>query len=130
MPSILNTQAAREHGPTLERNIRTLKDRTRSMVHLVPYRKITLLVIYSIVRQAKSMMNAFPSKKVISTTMSSRSIIEGRQNLFYNTMSLKLGAYIQLFQGAKNTQHSRSVGAIELNPLNKKGGYYFNSLRT
>ena len=31
--STLHTQAAGEHEPTLEQNIRTLKDRTRSMVH-------------------------------------------------------------------------------------------------
>ena len=44
-------------------------------------------------------------------------------------MSLHLGAYVQLFGGTNNTQHSRSVGVVALNPSNEKGGYYFMSLR-
>ena len=50
--------------------------------------------------------------------------------MYYNTMSLNLGAYVQLFEGTNNTQHSRSVGLVALNPPGEKGGYYFMSLRT
>ena len=45
-------------------------------------------------------------------------------------MSLNLGAYTQLFEGTKNTQRIRSVGAVALNPSSEKGGYCFMSLRT
>ena len=45
-------------------------------------------------------------------------------------MSLNLGVYIQLFEGTKNTQRSRSVGAVALISSNEIGGYYFMSLRT
>ena len=45
-------------------------------------------------------------------------------------MSLKLGGYVQLFEGTKNTQRSTSVEAVALNSSNEKGGYYFISLRT
>ena len=41
-----------------------------------------------------------------------------------------MGAYVQLFEGTKNTQRSKSVGAVALNLSNEKGGYYFTSLRT
>ena len=126
----MHTQAAGEHEPTSEQNIMTLKDRTRSTVHLVPYRKMPLFMIDSIVRQEKSMLNALTSNTVILTTMSARNIIKGMPNLDYNTMSLKLGAYVQLFEGTNNTQCSRSVGAVALNSSNTKGGYYFMSLRT
>ena len=71
----LHTQAADEHKPTLEQKTRTLKDRTRSTVHSLPYRKMPLLMIDSIVGQAKSMLNALPSKIVISTTISEINII-------------------------------------------------------
>ena len=91
---------------------------------------MSLLMIDSIVGQAQYMLNAFPSKTGILTTTSERNIIEGRPNLDHNTMSLKLEAYIQLFEGTNNTQHSRSVGAVALNPSNEKGGYYFRPLRT
>ena len=92
MPCTLHTQAAGEHKPTSEQNIRTLKDRTRSTVHSLPYRKIPMMIIDSILGQAQCIINDFPSKTIISTTMSERDIIEGRPNLDYNTISLNLGA--------------------------------------
>ena len=39
LPYMPHTQAVGDHEPTSERNIRTLKYKTRSTVHLVPYRK-------------------------------------------------------------------------------------------
>ena len=90
--------------------------RTRSTVHWVPYSKIPLLMIDSIVGQAQYMLNYFPSKKGILTTVSVRNIIKRSSNSDYNTMSLKLSAYIQLSKRMKNTQRSRSVGAVALNP--------------
>ena len=69
MPSTIYTQALGEHKPISERNTRTLKYRIRSTVHSVPYRKMALLMIYYIVGQEKSMLNDFPSKTGISTTM-------------------------------------------------------------
>ena len=128
--STLHTQVAGNHEPTLERNIRTLKDGIESKVHLVLYRKMPLLMIEFLIGQVQSMMNYFHSKTGILTTTSVRNIIEGSPNLDYNTMSLKLGAYIKLFEGTNNAQHITSVGRVVLNPSNKKGGYYFTSLRT
>ena len=103
MPSKIHTQAAGENKPTSERNVRMLKDRIRSTVHLVPYRKMPMLMIDPILGQAKSMLNALTSKTGILTTMSARNIIKGRPNLYYNTMYLNMGAYVQLFEGTKNT---------------------------
>ena len=68
------------------------------------------------------MLIDLPSKKDISTTMSARNTISGRTDLDYNTMSLKMEAYIQLFEGTKNTQHSRLVGVVAINTSNVKGG--------
>ena len=76
------------------------------------------------------MLNALPSNTVISTTILSRNTIEGVPNLDYNNMSLNLRAYVHSFEGANNTQYSRSVGAVALNTSNERGGYYFMSLRT
>ena len=80
-------------------------------------------MIESLVGYTQSMLNDFPTKTGISTTMLSINIIEGRPNLDYNTMSLKLGEYVQLFEGTKNTHGSISVGAVDLNLSNEKGGY-------
>ena len=43
--STLHTQEIVEHDPTMEQNIMTPKDRTGSTVHLVPYKKMMLLII-------------------------------------------------------------------------------------
>ena len=75
MSSTIHTQAAVEHEPKMEQNIRTLKDRIRSTVHSVPYRKMPLLIIDYIVLQAQSMLNSLLFKTVILTTMLARNII-------------------------------------------------------
>ena len=80
IPSTLHTQAAGEHEQRVEQNIRTLKDITRSIFQSVPYRNIPLLLIGSISKQVKYMIDAFPSKTGISTTLSARNILEGRPN--------------------------------------------------
>ena len=73
--STLHTHAACEHDTTIEQNIRTLKDRTRSTVHSVPYRKMPLPMIDPISEQAQSMLNDFVSNTEISTTLSARNFI-------------------------------------------------------
>ena len=67
--STLHTHAACEHETTIEQNIRTPKDRTRSTVHLVPYKEMPLPMIEAILEQAKSMLNTFPSNTGIYETL-------------------------------------------------------------
>ena len=74
-----------------------------------------LLMVGYIVGQAQYMLNDLPYTTGILTTMSARKSIEGLPNFDYNTMSLKLGKSVQLFEGTKNTQHSRSVQVFALN---------------
>ena len=81
---------------TLKRNIMTLKDRTRSTVHSVPYIKMPLLVIEALAKQAQSMLHAFPTKTGISTTLSARNAIKERPNLNYNIMSIQLVLYVKM----------------------------------
>jgi len=38
--------------------------------------------------------------------------------------------HVQLYEGTLNTTKHRSVGAIALNPSNRRGNHYFMSLRT
>ena len=45
-------------------------------------------------------------------------------------MSLKLGVYVQLYEGTTNTHHHRLLGDIAINLSNEKGGNYFMYLRT
>ena len=61
--------------------------------------------------------------------MSERKITEGRLNLDYKTMSIELGAYVQLFEETKKAHRSSSVRAVILNSSKKIGEYYSMSLR-
>ena len=62
---------------------------------------MTLILIDSIAEQEKSMLYDFPSNTGISTTLQASNTIEGRPNLDYKTMSLKLVAYVQLYEGGE-----------------------------
>ena len=84
-------------------------------MHSLPYRNMSLLMIDFIVGQEKSMLNALLSKTGIFITMSAKNVIQGRPNLDYNTISIKMGAYVQLFEGTKNPQRVRFVGSVALN---------------
>ena len=64
--------------------------------------KMPLLMIELILEQEQSMLNAFTTKTGISTTLPEINIVEGRPSLDYSTMSLKIRAYIQLYEGTKN----------------------------
>ena len=73
-------------------------------------------------------LNAFLSRNGISM-QSPRNIIERRPKLDFNTMKLTFGTHVQLYKKTTNTQKARSVGAIAIYLSNKRGGYYFISLR-
>jgi len=77
------------------------------------------IMIDAIAKRTVTTLNAFPTKTGISTTMSARNIIEGKPNLDYNTLKLKLGAYVQLYEGTTNAQASRSVGANSTEPFKR-----------
>ena len=48
LPSTLHIRAAGQHTEKAERSIRTIKERTRSMVHSTPYRRMPKLMIRSL----------------------------------------------------------------------------------
>ena len=113
-----------------ERKVCTIKDRCRSIVHSTPYRRMPTLLVDAVVDRGTLGINGFPLKTGISMTMSAQNLLEGKPNLDYNTLSLSIGACVQLYEGTMNTTKHRSVGAIALNPSNERGRHYFMSLRT
>ena len=74
-------------------------------------------------------LNTFPTKNGISTTLSHRNFIEGKCNQDYNQLKYQFGMYGQLYEDTGNTQMSRSIIAIALNPTNDRKGYHFMSLK-
>ena len=129
LPATLHVRAAGQHTEKAERSIRTLKERTRSMVHSTPYRRMPKLMINMLMEGATTFLNYFPAEQGIQGNMTPSMIVDGK---ILNCASLKLqfGSYVQLYRSTDNTPKSRSVGAIALIPSNEQGGYWFMSLKT
>ena len=55
---------AQAHVSKAERNIQVIKERMRSNVHYLPYKKIPKNILIYIVQEAANKLNYFPVKKV------------------------------------------------------------------
>jgi hypothetical protein len=62
----LNTLAADKHVPDIKRQIRTIKDSTRSMYHMLPYKRLPRIVLIHLVKTAVFWLNAVPTNDRIT----------------------------------------------------------------
>ncbi len=132
-PTELNIVPTDSHVGEIKRSIRTVKERLRSCVHGLPFRRLPKIMITHMVMDSVRCLNQFPSANGISTTMSPSTIVTGIATPDYNAMRVELGTYVQVFDDndPSNTPRSRSMGAIALSPTgNAQGDYYFMSLST
>ena len=127
-PGILHTYAREEHVGIIERSVRSIKERCRSTVHGVPYKRMTILMVRSLVEGVVGMMNAFPSKQGISNTLSPSTIVEGKAKLDLARKMITFGSYAVVYTGTSNNMKSRAVPGIALRRSNNAGGHYFMSL--
>jgi hypothetical protein len=130
LPTATHIYGANEHVGVIERSIRTVKERCRSMCHTVPYKKYTKLMTIALVESAIYWLNSFPSDNGVSDTLSPANIVLGRPNIDFNHNKIVFGSYALVYAGTKNNMKSRSIPAIALNPSNEWGGHNFMSLYT
>ena len=124
----LNTCGADEHIPEIERFIRTVKDRVRSVYHSLPYKYVPRLLLVHLAKAAVFWLNAFPHRDRISD-QSPRYIMTGQTLNFQRHARLELGAYVQTHEEHDNSMGPRTLGAICLGPTgNQQGGHWFLSL--
>jgi len=132
-PIDMNIVPADSHVGEIERSIRTIKERLRSCVHGLPFKRLPKLMITHLVSDVVRCLNQFPRKNGVSDSLSPACIVLGKPNPDYNNMRLEFGSYVQVFEDndPSNTPKARSMGAIALNPTgNAQGDYYFLSLAT
>lgn len=67
-----------EHVGPIERPVRTIKERCRSTCNGITYRRITVLMVRSLVEGVTDMINIFSSKTGISKSLSPSTIVEGK----------------------------------------------------
>ena len=117
-PVDLNVVPPDSHVGEVERSIQTIKERLRSCVHGLPFKRLPKLLIRHMVADTVRCLNLFPWRYGVSTELSPASLVTGRPNLDYNHMKLEFGTYVQVFEDndPSNTIKARSMGAIGLDP--------------
>ena len=129
----LNTTAANEHVPQIERQIRVIKERTRCVRHTLPFKYIPRLMLIEMVHTSVLWLNVFPPKGGVSDTISPRLILTGIPFDYNKHCKYVFGTYGQVHEEPtpSNTQVGCTVGAICLGPKgNLQGSYKFMNLRT
>jgi hypothetical protein len=91
----LNTTAAREHVPDVERQIRVLKERSRAIGSTLPFKVIPGRIIIELVYYAAFWLNAFPPSSGVSTFYSPRTIMTGTALEFAKHCKIPFGAYAE-----------------------------------
>ncbi len=132
-PIPLNLTPRDAHVGEVERSIRTIKERVRSDIHDLPFKRLPKLMVAELVRRAIFFLNQCPAVDGVSETMSPFTIVTGQPSLDYNNIKLDFGSYVQVYEPTDplNSTTARSSGAIVLNHSgNAQGDYYFMSLHT
>ena len=91
---MLNLAAASEHVGLIERNIRFLKEKTRSIRHSLPFERIPAVMLIRMVLHTMQFMNSFPRKGGLKHYPPS-AIMNGTR-LHMNQLQLKFGSYCQV----------------------------------
>ena len=126
---VLNTASNGEHVPEIERQIRTVKERTRAIYCTLPFKKMPRRLIIEIVYAANYWLNMFPRKGGVSKTLSPRALLTGQTWSYTTHCKLEFGDYVQTHEEHDNSMAARTTGAIALRPTGTtQGGYFFFSL--
>ena len=125
----LNTVARQEHVPEVERFIRTLKERIRSVYNTLPFTSMPPRMMIELVYYCNFWLNSFPTEEGISKSLSPRTIVTGNHINYSKHCRIEFGEYVQTHEEHDNTMLPRTIGAIALRPTgNAQGSYLFFSL--
>jgi len=72
---VINTTAAKEHVPEVERKIRLIKELGRGILNTFPLKKMPRLMLIELVYHMVLWLNAFPAKSGVSNTLSPHEIV-------------------------------------------------------
>jgi hypothetical protein len=129
----LNTTAASEHVPDIERHIRLIKEQVRAIRSTMPFKIIPGRMIIKMMAHVVLWLNAFPPTSGVSTMYSPRTIMTGTALDFTKHYQIPFGTYAEVHEDMDktNTMDKRTQPAICIVPtVNFQGSYNFLSLRT
>jgi hypothetical protein len=110
----LNSVAADEqHVPEIERHIRTIKERARSIVNMLPFNRFPARITIELVYYCVFWLNDFPPKGGISDTMSPCAMVVGSTIDYAHHCQIEFVTYVQqIHEVHDNTMLPRTTGAI------------------
>ncbi len=129
----VNTTAAKEHVPEVERCICLTKERGRGILNTLPFKKMPQVILIELIYHVVLWLNAYPTKSGVSDTLSPREFVLQQKLNFRRHCKARFGAYCEAHDEPtpSNTMVSRSTPAIVLGPTgNIQGTYKVFNLRT
>ena len=93
---LMNIATTNEHVPEIERMIRVLKERIRSTVHGVPFKRFPIMMKRDIVKKERAWINMFPHRDGVSHCLSPRTIVTGLEVDFKTHCRVPFGAYCEV----------------------------------
>jgi hypothetical protein len=127
----VNTTAAKEHVPEVERKIRLIKERGRGIPNTLPFKRMPRLMLIELVYHVILWLNAFPEKSRVSDTLSPREIVYRHKLDFTKHCKSPFGMYCEVYDEPTptNTMVTCLTPAIVLGPTgNLQGTYKFFQL--
>jgi hypothetical protein len=97
----LNTTAASEHVPEIERQIRVIKERARAIWSTLPFNRVPNRMIVELINFVVLWLNDFPPSSGISQTYSPRTIMTGTTLDYKTHCRLPFGAYVETHEENK-----------------------------
>jgi hypothetical protein len=128
---VLNTTAAKEHLPKIERQIGVIKERVRATRHTLPFKAIPFVMLVNLVYSTAIWLNAFPPKGGVSSHLSPRNINTSITFDYNKHCRAQFGSYIQTHEEPEpsSMMQARTLGAICLGPTgNLQDSYKFLNL--
>ena len=127
----LNETSRDEHMGDIERYIRTIKERMRSIYNTMPFHKVPARLVIEMAKTAVFWFNAFPVLGGASRDLSPRTILTGQKVDYKRHCRFQFGDYTQTHEELNNSMNPRTVGALALRPVgNGQGSFYFLSVAT
>ena len=128
----LNTTARDEHVGEIERHIRTIKERIRSVYTTLPFEALPKVMLIELAKFATFWLNGLPNQNnQLSTTRSPRELVTGETVDYHRHCRFEFGEYVQCHEQHSNNMEARTIGALALRPTgNRQGSYYFMSLES
>ncbi len=129
----VNITVASEHVGDIERHIRLIKERARSIICTLPYSHLHRFILIHLLHFITMWLNNFPVSKGVSADFSPREIILCHRLFYKYHCRAPFGAYCKTHEDNEptNSMQSCALPTICLGPTgNFQGSYHFLNLLT